>query len=291
MAGGAVRRRGQVGHHRVEQRLDALVGQGRAAQHRVEAAGDRGRAQARPQLRPIEVAALQVGRHQGVVGQGHALQQLMAVARRLVPQLRRDGAVDRRQAVRVPIVVAHGAHGHQVDHAPEVVLKPDRDLDRYRVGGEPVAQHVQAARERSAGAIHLVGEDDARHVVAVGLAPHRLRLRLHAGHAVEHHHAAVEHAQAAFHLDSKVDVPGRVDDSDAVVVPQARGGGGGDGDALAALLLGVVHGGRPVVDLAGAMDDAGDEQDALGDGGLAGVDVRDDPDVAGAVERIGSGHG
>ena len=60
------------------------------------------------------------------------------------------------------------------------------------------------------------------HAVLVGLAPDRLGLRLDAGDAVEHGDGAVEHAQRALDLDGEVDVAGRVDDVDAVVVPVCR---------------------------------------------------------------------
>ena len=40
--------------------------------------------------------------------------------------------------------------------------------------------------------------------------------------AVEHAHRAVEHAQRALDLDGEVDVAGRVDDVDAVVVARSR---------------------------------------------------------------------
>ena len=76
--------------------------------------------------------------------------------------------------------------------------------------------------EVGAGAVHLVDEADARHVVLVGLAPHRLGLRLDAGDAVEHGDGAVEHAQRALDLDGEVDVAGRVDDVDAVVAARSR---------------------------------------------------------------------
>jgi len=42
---------------------------------------------------------------------------------------------------------------------------------------------------------------------------------------------------------------------------------------------------RSVVDLAGVVDDAGVEEDALGKRGFAGVDVSDDADIANAFER------
>ena len=40
--------------------------------------------------------------------------------------------------------------------------------------------------EVRAHAVHLVDETNARNAILVGLAPHRFRLRLHAGDGVEH---------------------------------------------------------------------------------------------------------
>ena len=62
---------------------------------------------------------------------------------------------------------------------------------------QPIDDHVHAALEIRAGAIHLVDEAHARHAVLVGLTPDRLRLRLDTRHAVEHHYAAVQHAQTS----------------------------------------------------------------------------------------------
>src|SRR5690606_42040666 len=49
-----------------------------------------------------------------------------------------------------------------------------------------------------------------------------LRLRLHALLAVEDGDGAVEHAQGALDLDREVDVAGRVDDVDLVVLPDRK---------------------------------------------------------------------
>ena len=85
--------------------------------------------------------------------------------------------------------------------------------------------------------------------------------------------------------------PGRVDDVDAVVVPDTGGGSGGDRDATLLLLGHVVHGGGAVVDLADLVALAGVVEDALGGGGLTGVDVRHDPDVPGALQgKLSLGH-
>ena len=122
-------------------------------------------------------------------------------------------------------------------------------------------------------------------LVLVGLAPDRLGLRLHAGNAVEDDDRAVEHAQAALDLDREIHVAGRVDQVDAMVLPEAGRGGGGDGDPPLLLLLHPVHRRGALVHLADLVDLLGVEEDPLGHGRLARVDVRDDPDVAGALER------
>ena len=131
----------------------------------------------------------------------------------------------------------------------QVGLGADRQLDRHGVGAEAVDHGLDRAVEVRADAVHLVDERDARDVVLVGLAPDGLGLRLDAGDGVEHGDRAVEDAQRALDLDGEVDVAGRVDDVDAVVVPVAGRRGGRDGDAALLLLLHPVHRGRALVDL------------------------------------------
>ena len=152
------------------------------------------------------------------------------------------------------------------------------------VGVQPVAHHVDAAEEVGARAVELVDEAHARNAVLVGLAPHGLGLRLDAGDTVVHGDRTVEDAQRPLDLDGEVDVAGRVDDVDRVVLPGALGRGGRDRDAALLLLLHPVHRGGAVVDLTDLVVDAGVEEDALGRGGLARVDMRHDPDVAGPGE-------
>ena len=166
----------------------------------------------------------------------------------------------------------------------EVGLGADRQLDRHGVRAEAVDHRLDALLEVRADAVHLVDVGDARHAVLVGLAPHRLGLRLDAGDGVEQRDRAVEHAQRALHLDGEVDVARRVDDVDAMVLPLGRGGRGGDRDAALLLLLHPVHRRRALVDLAHLVGAAGVVEDALGRRRLARVDVGHDPDVAGLLE-------
>ena len=83
---------------------------------------------------------------------------------------------------------------------------------------------------------------------------------------------------------------GRVDDVDRVTLPRALGGRGRDRDAALLLLLHPVHRRGAVVHLADLVVDAGVEEDALGGRGLARVDMRHDPDVAGLGEFGVPGH-
>src|SRR5690606_14179663 len=69
-------------------------------------------------------------------------------------------------------------------------------------------------------------------------------------------------------------------DVDLVLVPETGHRGGGDGDAALLLLLHPVGGRRAVVRLTDLVVDTGVEENAFGCGGLTGIDVRHDADVA-----------
>src|SRR5439155_4666109 len=97
-------------------------------------------------------------------------------------------------------------------------------------GVQPGDHHVDGAVELRADSVHLVDKADPRNVVAVGLTPDRLALRLDTGDRVEHGDGAVENTQRPLDLDREVDVAGRVDDVDRVALPLALRGGGSDRD-------------------------------------------------------------
>jgi hypothetical protein len=97
-------------------------------------------------------------------------------------------------------------------------------------------------------------------------------------------HGAVEDAEGAFDFGGEVHVSGSVDQVDPVLVPEASGGGGGDGDAALLLLNHPVHRGGALMDFPDLVVLAGVIEDALGERGLASVDVGHDADVAGHGE-------
>jgi len=121
-------------------------------------------------------------------------------------------------------------------------------------------------------------------------------LRFDAGDAIEDHHAAIEHAQAALHLGGEVDVSRRVDQVDLRaparrrVLPRRRDRGGRDRDAALALLRHPVSDGRAIVHVADAIRAPGIEQHALRQRRLAGVNVGDDADVADLGYGVVDGH-
>jgi len=194
------------------------------------------------------------------------------------------------------LVVVHDLDpADDVDDAGEQLAAPQRDVDRVRVGAQPVPDHPQAAVEVGPHPVHLVDEHDARDAVAVRLAPHGLSLGLHPADGIQHRHGAVEHPERPLDFHREVDVARRVDDVDAVLdpVPGPETGrrGGRNGDAALLFLLHPVHGGGALVHLTDLVGHAGVIQDALGGRRLPGIDVGHDADIPIILERSGPCHG
>src|SRR5690606_2212702 len=180
-----------------------------------------------------------------------------------------------------------GLHLDQINHTLETVFGANRHLHRHRVGTQARLQLRDDLLEVGSGAVHLVYERHARHAVAIGLTPHRLRLRLHATDGTQHEHGTIKHTQRTLDFDGEVDVARRVDDVQAVLrhglvhtIPEGGGCRRRDGDAALLLLLHPVHGGGAIVDFTDLVTDTGVEQDALGGRRLAGIDVSHDAEVA-----------
>jgi hypothetical protein len=104
-------------------------------------------------------------------------------------------------------------------------------------------------------------------------------LRLHALDGRDDQHGPVEHAQHALHLGDEVGVPGRVDQVDGDIADPEGGDRRPDRDAALALQRQRVGLRRPGIDAAGPVDDVGGVQQPLGERGLTGVYMRQDPQV------------
>src|SRR5262249_35703909 len=224
-----VHRRRQIIHHSVEQRLHALILERRAAEHREEGARN-GRLADKPlQHRNVRLLALEIGGHHVVIELDRGLYELLAIFLRLLGKLGRDFDVVILRAERL-FVPNDADHADKIDDALELAFGADRQLNRHRLGAKAIDDILQALEEVSADLVHLVAEDDARNLVAIPLAPDRLGLRLDALVGIEHAYGAVEDAQRALHFDGEIDVARRVDDVQALAVPERGGRGRRDRD-------------------------------------------------------------
>ncbi len=283
----------QVVDDGVQHRLNTLVLEGGAAQHRIGFTVDGELTDAGADLVFGQFAGLEVLLEQFLVGLGDLVEQLCTILLSLVLQIGRDvGGVVVGTHIILDVVPDVGLHADQVDDAGEVVLSADRQLHDERGRTQLGLDGVDGVVEISTELIHLVDEADTRNAVLVGLTPHGLRLRLHAFLAIEHGNGAIEHSQGTFHLGREVHVARGIDDVDlellllvmGLTIPEAGGGRGLDGDAALLLLSHEVHRRGAIVGLADLVVLAGVVQDTLGGGGLAGIDVSHDADVTDLVE-------
>ena len=107
-------------------------------------------------------------------------------------------------------------------------------------------------------------------------------MALHTVRAADHKDRIIQHLQRAFGFGGKVHMSRRVKQGEYGVVGCEDGLLGKDGDAACAFVRQEVHDGVAVVDVAVAVRQPREVEDALGGARLAGVDVRDDADVADA---------
>src|SRR6267143_44921 len=282
-----VDRRRQVVDDRVEQGLDTLVLERRAADHREELQRDRAPADGRADLVGADRLAADVLDEEVLVHLSERLDHLLPILLRLVAQVRGDLDLPVLLAERLVVLVPDERRLVDEVYEPAVlVLTAHRDLERYRMGPEPFPQHVQALEVVGADPVHLVDVDEPRHAVLVRLTPDGLGLGLDTRHRVEDRDRAVEDAERALHLDGEVHVAGRVDDVDPTVPPEAGGRRRRDRDAALLLLHHPVHRRGAFVDLADLVRAPGVVEDALRRRRLAGIDVRHDADVACLLQRV-----
>jgi hypothetical protein len=245
--GAALGRRQQLGDPG-QQRLDAGAGDRRAEEHRVHQPppGLGHELTTEPAVGECRLVVDPGGQH-GVVMVGEQLGQ---------PGRERPvgGAEGREPGP------AHAEPGHR-PHRDDRRRQPLGDIRQH--GGVPGAEPVDLVHEQQRG--------DAQ----PPQRPHQHQgLRLHALDGREHQHHAVKHVQHPFHLGDEVRVAGGVDQVDGDVADDERHHRRLDGDAALAFQLQRVGLGAAVIDAADLADDAGGEQQPFGEGGLPGVDMR-----------------
>ena len=149
--------------------------------------------------------------------------------------------------------------------------------------GQLLAEGLQGALERGAGPVHLVDEDQEGQAEPLQDPDQHPGLGLDALDRRDDQHGAVEHGQRALDLGDEVGVARGVDEVDLHRPARGRQGHrrdrGADGDAAAALDRVGVGGRVAVVDATEVPGRPGLVEESFGEGGLAGVYVRQDPQV------------
>ena len=207
-------------------------------------------------------------------------------------QLRRDLHQRRSLAAQLRVLEDERLHPDQVDDALVLLLAAQRQLDRHR-RARPASRWMVRDRhlEVRAHPVHLVDEADAR---APGTCPPAATPSRSAARRRSPPSNTATAPSSTRRERSTSMVKSTWPGVSMMLMryfwslpgPEGGDGGRGDGDAALALLHHPVRGGVAVVHLAHLVDGAGVEEDPLGGGGLAGVDVRHDADVAVALERV-----
>jgi hypothetical protein len=128
--------------------------------------------------------------------------------------------------------------------------------------------------------IHLVYEGHPRYSIPIGLPPHCFRLWLYTSHSAENSYYPVQYSQASFNFDSKVDMPGSVNDVDFSIFPETGGRCRGYGDSPLLFLFHPVHDGCAFMNLTNLVRLAGIIQYPLSRRCLSRVNMGHYADIA-----------
>jgi hypothetical protein len=186
-----------------------------------------------------------------------------------------------------------------IDDSAELVFLADGNENGKCVRAELLAHVVERVFEIRTGAVHLVDEGNTRHAILWWPGAKPFRMGLHARDAAEHSDRAVEDTHGTLHFAVKSTWPGvsmmltrwrhageGLVSAVILLGPIASGRGGRNGDATLAFLFHPVGDGVAVIDIAHLVDETGIEEDALGGGRFACVNVRGDADVPRTVHRV-----
>jgi hypothetical protein len=272
----------------VEQRLDPDQVGRRRAQNREDLPRSDGPLQTLGELLAAEVARLEKGLHQGVIGLGDHLGQARPSRRRLVGEIGGDLLDLDLGGFRTGLL--EGLHGHEVDDSTEAALGTDRELNRDRGASETVLDARQDTGERRRLAIELVDHEEDRQIVLACRLEHPFGDHLDAGHALDDDERTVGDGEGRVGVSDERRVPGRVQQVDLRLLPLEVREGSLERDPPFDFLVLEVGDGVPFLDLPQTVDGARREQQGGGERGLSGVPVTQKCDIA-DVARFVSLHG
>src|SRR5574343_233490 len=281
-----IQRRRHQFDHGVQHALHAFVLERGAAQHGLNFTGDGAHAQTIGDFFFGQVTFFKVLVHQLFRGFCCCFHHLFAPFVGSFDQVSRNVFEGELHALG-SFVPDDGFHLAQIHDALEVLFGTDWDHDGHRVGLQTQLHLLDDLEEVGTGAVHLVHEGQARHLVLVGLTPHGFRLRLYATDGTVNHDGTIQHAHRALDFDGEVDVSRGINDVDTVLrtrgvhtLPETGGGSRGNGDTALLLLLHPVHRRGTIVHFADLVVHTGVKKDPLGRRRLTGVDVGTNTNIA-----------
>ena len=186
--------------------------------------------------------------HQLVTALGHQFDQLLPVLPATVRIVVRD--VSHREFSAAVTLVDVGLHARQVRHAPEVLFRPDWDLDRDTCSSEIFLDRRQRFGEAGPVPVAPVDEDEARHLEFIAELPYLFRLHLCAGNTVDDDDSRVRNTQGCAGLLDHVPEAGRIEHVDLVLLPFAERQLGRNRHLAFDFFLVVVRRRVPIVDAA-----------------------------------------
>ncbi len=178
----------------------------------------------------------------------------------------------------------------KVNEALKTAFAPDWNLYRHRYRTQTLPNHGYCTPEVGANAVHLIDETYTRDIILVRLAPYRFGLWFNACDGIKDDDSAIQDAQRALNLSSKVDMSRRIDDVDAMIEPKAGGSGRRNGNAAFLLLGHPVHRSCPFMHLTHTVYLFSVEEDALGRSCFASVYVSNNTNISGFFEWVFSSH-
>jgi len=184
------------------------------------------------------------------------------------------------------VVVAQRRVREDVDHAGEVVLLAEGQVQRSYPAPERVRERLDGLSDRRALAVDLVDEDHARQVEVGRHLPDDLVLDLDTLDRADHEHDEVGHRHRGLHLADEVRVAGRIEEVHLVALPLDRRRGQRHREALLLLLVLEVEHGRAVLDAPDPVGATRQVEQCLGERRLARAPVPREQHVSDAIRWI-----
>src|SRR6056297_1051354 len=170
-------------------------------------------------------------------------------------------------------------HSYQINQTTKVFFRPDRQLQRQRIGTKALADHINATLKVGTNTIHLINKGDTGNTVFIGLTPDSFGLRLNPTNRTENSNGSIENLERALYFDGKVDVSGGINNIDTMVLPETGGCSGRNSNTTLLLLLHPVHGRSAIMDFAELMGYTGVKKDPLSCCCFTGIDMSHNADI------------